>query len=224
LAKKGYIPQKKTSKYQPDQELVKKRYDWAMKHIQKDATAWKNFLQGVADMKLFTYYPKTLKPKHKALRSSWTYMNKKERYKKAFQRPKVWFPGDEYKLTKKQRLFGLTASNGKILAFLVPPKYTGELWAKDVEKKVAPFLRKAFPGKTSFRILLDGEPLLHKPVAKRAMRKHNIEVLAGWPKNPVSHDYPQGTIRAIGTIKTIIRATGTIGTTTGATGTIGVLP
>ena len=60
MAKKGYIPQKKTSKYQPDRELMKKRYDWAMKHIQKDATAWKNFLQGVADLKLFTYYPKTL--------------------------------------------------------------------------------------------------------------------------------------------------------------------
>lgn len=98
-----------------------------------------------------------------------------------FLRPKKWFPSDDWKKVKKQKVFGMTASNGKALYFLVPLKYTSELWAIDVEKKVAPFLKRAFPEKTSFQILLDGESLLHAPVAKRAMAKHGIKNMPGWP-------------------------------------------
>ena len=52
-------------------------------------------------MKLFTFYPKVLKPIHKQLRARWTYMNKKERYQTPFQRPKKWFSPKEYEKTKK---------------------------------------------------------------------------------------------------------------------------
>ena len=106
LAKKGYIPQKKISKSQPYEKQRAKRVAWVRRHQHRDATAWKAYLQAVADMKLFTYYPKHLKSAHRRLRASWTYMNNKEKYQTAFQRPKRWFPKEEYKKTKKQKVFG----------------------------------------------------------------------------------------------------------------------
>ena len=93
---------------------------------------------------------------------------------------------------KKPKVFGFTISNGKKLAFLVPKPWSGDEWAIAVRTKLLPFLKKAYPGKTSFQILLDSEPLLHKPVAKRALRAANISVLPNWPKyspdlNPQEH-------------------------------------
>ena len=35
---------------------------------------------------------------------------------------------------------------------------------------------------TTFKILLDSEPLLHGREAKAVMREHGISVLSGWPK------------------------------------------
>ena len=192
MAKKGYTAQEKLDKKKPDEALKKRRYAFAMKHIEKDAAVWKTFLQAVADMKLFTFYPKVLKPIHKQLRARWTYMNKKERYQTPFQRPKQWFSPKEYEKTKKQKVFGFTTSTGKILAFLVPPKYTAEKWAQDVHTKVAPFLKRCFPGKTEFKVLLDGEKLLHAPVAKAALRRHGIQSMPGWPKNRVFHNRHKG--------------------------------
>jgi len=190
LEEKGYTAQEKLDKKQHGEKTKKKRVAFGRKHLPKDAEAWKRHLQAVADMKIFSYYPKYLKSRHARLRASWTYMNAKERHQKKFQRPKKWLEGKDWKNVKKQKVFGFTTSNGKICAFLVPAKYTGEKWAKDIDRKVAPFLKKCFPGKTSFRILLDGEKLLHKPCAKAAMRRHGIEVLAGWPGNPEFHNCP----------------------------------
>ena len=61
-----------------------------------------------------------------------------------------------------------------------------------LKKRVAPFLKKSFPGKTSFHLLLDGEKLLHAPEAKRAMRENHISMLKDWPGyspelNPQEH-------------------------------------
>ena len=109
-------------------------------------------------------------------------MNKKEKRQKPFVRPKKWFPKKEWKKVRKQKLFGFTTSNGKSLAFLVPKGYTAELWAEDVKKKLAPFLKKALPTLSSFQVLLDGEALLHSPVAKKAMKDNGISLLPGWPK------------------------------------------
>ena len=44
----------------------------------------------------------------------------------------------------KQKLFGMTASNGKTLVFLVPKPYDKHKWAEDLKKKVVPFLKKSF--------------------------------------------------------------------------------
>ena len=108
-------------------------------------------------------------------------MTKKERSKPEFQRPKRWFPGEEYKKTKKQKVFGFTASNGKMLAFLVPKTWNTEVWARLIKSKLLPWLKRSFPGKTSFKILLDGERLLHGRAAKAAFREAGISILGPWP-------------------------------------------
>ncbi len=41
----------------------------------------------------------------------------KEKKQGPFMRPKRRFPKKDWKKTKKQKVFGMTASNGKVLAF-----------------------------------------------------------------------------------------------------------
>ncbi len=191
----GYTAQKKQSKTDLGPTLMKKRAKFCQKHSDKNANQWKAFLQGVGDFKEFTWYPKELQPKFKKLRASWTYMTKKEKKLPAFQRPKKWFKQKDWKKTKKIKVFGLTTSTGKQLCFEVPfgkNQFSAAKWAVYLKKRVAPFLKKKFPAKTSFHLLLDGEPLLHAPEAKRAMGEHGITTLKDWPGyspelNPQEH-------------------------------------
>ena len=69
-------------------------------------------------------------------------------------------------------MFGFTTSNGKTLAFCVPKKWTCEEWAIEIKRKLVPFLKKSFPNRETFKILLDGEKLLHGAAAKRAYKEH----------------------------------------------------
>ena len=195
LAAKGYKPERKIQKSDPGEVLSKKRVAFAKKHLAKTPQQWKAFLQAVGDIKEFTYYPKKLRGKMKKLRAPWTYMKKQEKYLPAFVRPKQWFPRKEYKKTIKQKVFGLTTSTGKLLALKVPKPWNSEVWAKMVKQQVAPFLRKSFPGKEDFQILLDGEQLLRGPPAMAAFRECNIKLLPDWPKyspdlNPQEHVWP----------------------------------
>ena len=90
-------------------------------------------------------------------------------------------------------MFGLTTSTGKQLCFEVPHgknQFDAAKWAGFLRSKVA--LKKAFPGKASFQLLLDGESILHAPEAKRAMKEHGIATLPDWPAyspelNPQEH-------------------------------------
>jgi hypothetical protein len=177
LAEKGFRAERKITKSDPGPALAKKRVSFSKEYLERST-----HLKGVGDFKDFTYYPLELKPKFAKLRAPWTYMTKKEKRSPAFVRPKRWFPRKEYKKTRKQKVFGLTTSNGKSLCFKVPTPYTTELWAKDVISKVGPFLKKAFPRLNSYEILLDGEPLLHGPAAQAAFQLKNITILPGWPK------------------------------------------
>ncbi len=192
LGKRGYTAQKKLSKSDPGVQGKAKRIAFGRKCEDKSAEYWKGHLQAVGDIKEFTYYPKELKPTFKKLRASWTYMSKRERKKSDFQRPKRWFKKKDWKKTKKQKVFGMTTSNWKMLAFLVPKPWSAEQWAVEIKTKVKPFLKKAFRGKNSFRILLDGEKLLVAPPAKAALNAARISVMDGWPKyspdlNPQEH-------------------------------------
>lgn len=182
LADKGFKPEKKISKSDPGPALAKRRVKFSKKYMDYSSDTWCEKLQGAGDFKEFTYYPREMKPKFAKLRAPWTYMTKAEKQLPAFVRPKRWFPKKQYKKVTKQKIFGLTASNGKSLYFFVPKNYTGELWAKDVKKHLGPFLKKSFPGLSSFQILLDGEKLLHSPVAKAALSAQGITCLPCWPK------------------------------------------
>ena len=182
LAAKGYRPERKISKSDPGIQLAKRRVKFCKLRQDWTPDDWETEVQGAGDFREFAYYPKELKGKHKKLRAPWTYMTKAEKQKPAFVRPKRWFPKKQWKKVKKQKVFGLTTSNGKSLCFLVPPGYTTEKWAGDVRKRVGPFLKRSFPSLSSFQILLDGEPLLHGPAAKAAFKAWNIKCLPGWPK------------------------------------------
>ncbi len=53
-------------------------------------------------------------------------------------------------------------------------EWTSKKFAEIINTRVAPFLRRAFPEKASFRILLDGETVFHAPEAKAALKKQKI--------------------------------------------------
>ena len=177
LAEKGYRPEKKINKSDPGPALAKKRIAFARMY-----RARRSSLVGVGDFKDFTFYPKELKPKFTKLRAPWTYMTWREKKSPSFVHPKRWFPRKDYKKTQKQKVFGLTTSNGKSLCVKVLSPYTTELWAKDVRTKLGPFLKRAFPSLKVYQILLDREKLLHAPAAKVALAFMNMIILPEWPK------------------------------------------
>ena len=184
VGEKGYMAQKKVAKSDPGPALATRRVKFS-KDNDRTASQWKQYLQGVGDIKQFTWYPTELRPKMNQLRASWTYMRKDEKYKPAFVRPKRWFKKSDWKKTKMQKVFGMTTSTGKCLAILLPKPFTAEKWAVLVKTKVFPFLKKCFPQKRQFRLLLDGEKLLHAPPVKAAMKEKNICFLEGWcPYSP----------------------------------------
>ena len=178
---KGYYDLQKMNKTDLGVKLMKKRLRFGRKHRGKDARAWKAHLQAVGDMKDFSFYPKALQPTFKRLRASHTYMSQAERLKPAFQRPKRWFPKKQWQKVKKVKVFGFTASTGAQLNFLVPTPWSSSVWASLVKSKLVPWLKKVFPNKTSFNVLLDGEKLLHAKEAKEAYRKFNITIEPAWP-------------------------------------------
>lgn len=181
LAEKGIKPQQKLRKNDFSEALLRKRLNFAKKHLDWDANKWVEELQAVGDIKEFTWYPEDLRARFFELRAPWTYMTDAERRLAAFQRPKQWFPKKDWQRVKKQKVFGITLSNGKSLAFLVPKPWSTEIWAKQVKEKVVPFMQKHFPRRQSITILLDGEQLLHGPEAKAAMLAGGIKVFPGWP-------------------------------------------
>ena len=183
LAKAGYVPQKKLSKSDPSEKVRKKRLAFCRKYKGWSQKKWVDHLEAIGDIKEFTWYPKSLQPRFRRLRASWTYMNSKERKKAKFQRPKRWFAKEEWKKVRKQKVFGFTASNGKQLTFLLPSPWNQDVWAGLVKKKLAPWLKKVFPHKNSYNILLDGEKVFRAAPAKAALKAAGISVLPSWPPN-----------------------------------------
>lgn len=90
----------------PNPEGLKRRMKFARAYESLTCAAWKAKLQGVGDLKEFTYYPKELHAKFSKLRAPWTYMTKTEKKLPAFQRPKRWFPKKEYqKVPKSESIY-----------------------------------------------------------------------------------------------------------------------
>ena len=183
LAEKGYRMQPKLSKTDLGPKQTLKRYNFSKKLRNLTAAQWKAKLQACGDIKEFTYYPKGLRSKFKRLRASRTIMSDAERRLPAFQRPKKWFTKAEWKHTKKQKLFGLTTSTGKMCVFLIPSPWNADVWAELVRTKLGPFMRRSFPNRSDRVILLDGEKVFRAPAAMRAYDEFNISLLPGWPAN-----------------------------------------
>ena len=181
VAEKGFKAKKKLDKQAFSETQVKKRLAFQKAHEDWTQATWKSEVQVVGDLKDFTWYPEDLRAKFHQLRSPWTYMTEAERKQPAFQRPKRWFPKKDWQRTKKVCVFGFTASNGRKLCFVVKKPWTSADWADLVKTRVGPWLKRTFPRKRSFVILLDGEKLLHAPVAKAALTEVGASCLPKWP-------------------------------------------
>lgn len=196
LAEKGIKPKTKIAKNDYGPKWRKARLAFTRANRNKTAAQWQREVDAIGDIKEFTYYPKVLQPRFKQLRAPWTYMTEKERYQPAFLRPKRWFKKADYKKTMKCKIFGLTASNGAKLAFVWPKGGTAEMWAAKVKKVLIPFLKKQFPQKQSFQLLLDGESIFHGVPTRAAYASANIKAkLPNWPAsspdlNPQENVWP----------------------------------
>ena len=184
---------------EPSEIQKKKRVKFCQNHDGEDSEHWKRNLQGVGDIKEFHWYPKPLRPRFKRLRAPRTIMNKKEKKQGAFQRPKgnkqKWFPKVQWQLVKKKKVFALITSTGKIFTVLIPTPWNNEVWAGLVNTKLAPFLRRCFPDRRSFTILLDGEKIFRASPPKAAYAHHGIKLLPGYPAwspelNPAENVWP----------------------------------
>ena len=187
LADKGYYPEEKCGKTPLGAEVVTKRMAFCRDHEHRSAAQWSNFLHGVGDFKSYSYYPHRLKLKFFRYSAKWTYMNAAEKRKPEFAKPSLrTFTKNERKTVLKGKVFGLTVSTGAQLIAHVETPFTSKDFAKLVREKIGPFFTKEFPDKSSYQLLLDGEPLLHAPEAKEALREVGIRVLPSWP--PYSPD------------------------------------
>ena len=111
-------------------------------------------------------------------------MSKSEKTKLAFMKPKRHiFKRSEYKRAQKAKVFGLTTSVGTQLICHVPSRLDSKGWVKILHRRVGPFMKEAFPNRSSCTILLDGETLLHTDVAKAAMREEGLRALPDWPSH-----------------------------------------
>ena len=195
LAKKGYCPQDKVNKAMQSEPNRKKRLAFCNSHKDKTVQEWKGAVQAVSDFKDFTFYPKDLKPRHKQLRAPWTYMKDSEKMKPEFLRPKRWFAKKDYARTKKQKVWGMTTSTGKLQAVKVEMPMDAEKFAELVRTKIGPFLKRSFPRRHAYQVLMDGEKFMHAPVAKRALAEWNITAFPRWPAysadlNPQENVWP----------------------------------
>ena len=171
LEERGYTPSTKISKTDTGPAHRTRRFNFAKAHEDKSSEDWKEFLQASGDLNEFTYYPHQLKPKHARLRASWTYMKGTEKLQPAFVRPKSKF-----------RVLSFTNSAGDILAVGVTEPWDSAEFARLVRSKVGPWLQESFPDLTRFRILIDGEKVMHAADAKVALGEFNIDTLRDWPK------------------------------------------
>ena len=195
LKDKGFVPQPKLDKDELQAKHRKRRVEFCVAHEHRSSEGWQSYLQGCGDLKEYTYYPRALKARFKRYSAPWTYMTKAERTKPPFQKPKRLFKNAEYKQTRKGKVLGFTTSTGKSLVLTCKKPFTSEQFAGLIRKRVGPFFAAEFPHMKRRRILLDGEPLLHAPPAKKAMQQFGLFCLAAWPAyspdlNPQEHVWP----------------------------------
>ena len=197
LAALGYEYSVKMEKGCGDEAWRKRRLAFCKRHANKSPASGARTLQAVADLSLFTYYPKVMRARYHRLRAARTYMTKAERRQHAFQRPRTgrFFRCREYKKAQQLKVFGITLASGKHLVCPVKLPFDAAQWVALVRRRVGPFVRKHLPGQTC-TVLLDGETLLHTPEAKAALQAFGIRALPNWPSespdlNPQENVWPR---------------------------------
>lgn len=182
LAEKGYTTEDKAMGDDRGKAWRKRRLEFCDRHIDKTAQHWANTVQAVGDFRYFNFYPKKLKLKQKRVNCKRTKMHKSERSKPEMMQPRGKpFTRTEFKTVVKTKVFGLTTSNGDSMICPSPLHPKAVDWIKLVRDRVGPFLRAAFPDRTSCTVLLDGETCMHTPESKVVMAEWGIRCLPDWP-------------------------------------------
>ena len=182
LREKGYTMDEKLTGEDKGVAWRKKRMKFCDRRKKWTAAMWTNRVQGVGDFRFFSFFPKRFKRRHVVKSCPRTIMSKQEKTKSSFLKPKHHiFKRSEYKQCSKAKVFGLTTSNGSSLVVPSTLHPTSPQWIKILKDRVRPFLAEAFPGRSSYTLLLDGESILHTPEAKKAMKDCGVRLLAPWP-------------------------------------------
>ena len=195
LAERGYHPTVKSEKSDFGPSWRKARLAFCKSLRSRSPGQWCRYVQGVADIKEVTYYPRVLKARAARAADSWTYMRQNERLKPEFVRPKKPFTQKEMRRTKKMKVFAVALSIGSVVACEVPLSFDSAAWRKAVRSVVGPALRNLYPDNRHIVILLDGEKPFHSAESKREMRKWGLKALPGWPSrspdlNPAENMWP----------------------------------
>ena len=182
LREKGYKMEEKLAGDDKGEQWRKQRVRFCKGHQTKTAKKWAHCVQAVADFRYFVYYPQDLKCRHIRKSAPRTIMRKSEKKKSAFLKPKrSIFKRSEYKRAQKAKVFGLTTTTGLQHICHVPSRLDSKTWVKVLHRRVGPFMKRAFPNRSTCTILLDGETLLHTDEAKAAMKAEGLRVLPDWP-------------------------------------------
>ena len=182
LREKGYAMDEKRVGDDQGEEWRKRLLAFCKPKLQRSEAQWRNAVQAVGDFKMFTFFPRSLKGRHRVKSCSRTIMRRSEKNKGAFLKPrnKILSRSDWKKCTRA-KVFGLTTSTGEVLAIPTPLHPTASDWIKLVQEKIGAFMAAAFPKRASYVILLDGEKIMHTDEAKAAMQEVGIRPLPDWP-------------------------------------------
>ena len=181
LHEAGYAKETKVDKEAPTEKNRKQRMDFCHENKHRSARDWLSYLQCVGDLKWFGWYPRKLQARHQRYRCKKTWLKKSEKYKPGMLRPKEWYTKKEWKLVKKIKLLGFTCSNGTTWSCVCPTPWNNEKFATIIRDHFGPWLHRQFPGRRQYRVLLDGEKLLHAPAPTRAFEEMRMVCLSNWP-------------------------------------------
>ena len=82
---------------------------------------------------------------------------------------------------RQVKIFGCVLSCGASWAVPMSKPCTTETWCAMVRTQLYPMLKRKFPERSEWTILLDGEKLMHTPMAKALYKSKGIKILPHWP-------------------------------------------
>ena len=179
----GYTWQEKATKGEVGPKVQRDRMDFCKRNERKTEAQWLERVQAMCDFKDFTWFPPAMLQKVQKFRCKYTYLKEGEKLKPGLTIPKEgrWFKRKEYKKAKKVKIFGCVLSSGASWATAMPRPCTSEAYCDMIKKKFLPMLKRRFPERSQWTILIDGEKLMHTPMAKALYQTNGIKLLPRWP-------------------------------------------